>query len=137
MRKCFTPAIRRVATLSMLVFAASAAAHHSGAMFDDRKSLTLNGSVKAFQWTSPHCWIELLAVGPGSSEAVEWSIEMGAPSQLYRGGLRPRSLKVGERLTVVIHPIRDGTHGGQFVSAIRADGKPLGRRASPPGGPRP
>ena len=103
-------------------------AHHSGAIFDDEKSTTLAGTVKAFQWTNPHCWIQVLVPAEGGS--VEWSVEMGSPSQLYRGGLRPGSLKPGDRITVVVHPMRDGTKGGLFVSAIGPDGKALGTAPS-------
>jgi hypothetical protein len=103
-------------------------AHHSGAIFDDGKSTTLTGTVKAFQWTNPHCWIQVLVPGEGGS--IEWSVEMGSPSQLYRGGLRPGSLKPGDRITVVVHPMRDGSNGGLFVSAVGPDGNALGSPAA-------
>jgi hypothetical protein len=107
-----------------LVVTLNAEAHHSGAMFDDKSSMTVAGTVKAFQWTNPHCWIQVLV--PDQPDHAEWSIEMGSPSQLFRGGWRPGSLKVGDKIVVVIHPMRDGTRGGLFVSARRVDGKPIG-----------
>jgi hypothetical protein len=101
-----------------------AAAHHSGAMFNEDETVTLTGTVKAFQWTNPHCWIQVLA--PGKNGDVEWSVEMGAPVELFRGGWRPATLKAGDRITVVIHPLRDNTvKGGLYVSATRADGNPI------------
>lgn len=114
--------------IAALLGATTAAAHHSGAMFDPDKSLTLQGIVTDFQWTNPHCWIEL-AVPAADGATVAWSVEMGAPMQLYQGGWKRSMLKPGDRIEVVIHPMRDGTHGGLFVSAAAADGKPLG--ASP------
>ena len=110
--------------LPLMLFALQAVAHHSGAMFDDGKSMTLVGTVKSFQWTNPHCWIQVLV--PGKSGSVEWSVEMGSPSLLYRAGWKPRTLQGGEKVAVVIHPMRDGTTGGLYVSATDADGKPLG-----------
>ena len=104
--------------------------HHSGAMFDDQKLLTLNGTVKAFQWSNPHCWIQVQVAGPEGP--VEWSVEMGSPSLLLRGGWKPRTLKVGDTIVVVVHPMRDGTHGGLYVSATRGDDTPI--VASAPGG---
>jgi hypothetical protein len=92
-------------------------------MFDDQKSLTLTGTVKEFQWTNPHCWIQLQVAENGKT--VEWSVELGAPFEVFRTGLRPNSLKAGDRITVVIHPIRDGKRGGLYVSATGPDGKPL------------
>jgi hypothetical protein len=101
-------------------------AHHSGAMFDYDKSITLAGTVKQFQWTNPHCWIELSATGEKGAE--DWSVEMGAPLQLYQGGWKPGTLKPGDEIKVVVRPPRDGTtKAGLFVSATRADGSVLGK----------
>jgi hypothetical protein len=101
-----------------LLFALPVAAHHSGAMFDDAKSMTLTGTVKAFQWTNPHCWIQVAV--PGETGTVEWSVEMGAPIELFRGGWKPGTLKAGDRITVTIHPMRNGVPGGLYVSATLA-----------------
>jgi hypothetical protein len=109
-----------------LLFTLQGLAHHSGAMFDDKESTTLTGTVKRFQWTNPHCWIQVLV--PGEQGPIEWSVEMGSPAQLFRGGWKQGTLKAGDKITVVIHPTRDGTKGGLFVSAIGADGKPIGAR---------
>src|SRR5689334_9316965 len=115
--------------LAVLVAASlPAAAHHSGAMFDDKASVTLTGTVKEFQWTNPHCWIQVLVPdSQGGGAGAEWSVEMGAPFELFRSGLRPRTLKAGDKITVVVHPMRDGTRAGLFVSAIGPDGKPFGK----------
>jgi len=105
--------------------AAPLRAHHSGAMFDYEKSVTLVGTVKQFQWTNPHCWIELSV--PGEKGTEDWSVEMGAPLQLYQGGWKPGTLKPGDEIKVVVRPTRDGTKAGLFVSATRADGTVLGK----------
>jgi hypothetical protein len=100
-------------------------AHHSSAMFDQQQSVTLNGTVKQFQWSNPHCWIQVIVndkTGP-----VEWSVEMGSPSQLFRSGWRPTILHAGEAIVVVVHPMRDGSKGGQFLSATHPDGTPIER----------
>jgi len=109
-------------------------AHHSAAMFDEQKSVTLQGTVKIFQWTNPHCWIQLLV--SGQLEPVEWSVEMGSPSQLHNKGWKPRTLKAGDKIIVVIHPLRDGTSGGVFVSATDVAGSPLVTPASADVGPQ-
>jgi hypothetical protein len=113
---------------ALLLTALPALAHHSGSMFDDKKSITLNGTVKAFQWTNPHCFIQMLVPGTDGT-ATEWSVEMGAPFEVIRTGFRPKSLQPGDKITVVIHPMRDGGRGGLFVSAVTADGKQLGKPA--------
>jgi hypothetical protein len=121
-----------------LLIAASAAAHHSPAMFDASKSVTLAGTVKEFQWMSPHCWIQLLVPDAAHPEAapVEWGIEMDNPLGLSRHGWKASSIKPGDRLVVVARPLRDGSAGGQVVSVTMADGTPIGD-GSPAPPPRP
>ena len=113
------------ALLSMVLFALPTAAHHSSAMFDDRSTVKITGTVKAVQWTNPHCWIQLLV--PGAEHEVEWSVEMASPGELFRNGWRPRTLRPGDKVTVTIYPIRDGSPAGQFVSAVTPEGRTLGK----------
>jgi hypothetical protein len=104
-------------------------AHHSGAMWDASKTITLSGTVKEFQWTNPHCWIQLMVPVPGANTGAveEWSIEMASPIQVLQGGWKPGTLKVGDKIQVTVHPARDGHHAGNFISAVAADGTPLGK----------
>jgi uncharacterized protein DUF6152 len=100
-------------------------AHHSFAMFDQEKVITLQGTVKEFQWTNPHSWIQVLV--PGEADKVtEWSVEMGGPGGLARKGWKPRTLKQGDKVTIVIHPLRDGGPGGSFVSVVLPSGQTMG-----------
>lgn len=108
---------------------AMAGAHHSFAMFDMQKDLTLNGTVKSFQWQSPHTWLQV-QVADSAGRNVEWSLEMGAPGVLYRNGWRQKAVKPGDKVTVVVHPLRDGRPGGSVVSAILADGSHVGQNSS-------
>jgi hypothetical protein len=116
---------RPVLMLAALLASSAACGHHSVAMFDSTRQLTLSGTVREFQWGSPHCYIQLL-VSAGTPEPQEWSLEMGAPMYLYRLGWRPSTLKAGDRISVKITPLRDGTHGGLVVRATAADGRQLG-----------
>jgi hypothetical protein len=114
-----------VLVLASLLCTAPVAAHHSGALYNSDESKTLVGTVKEFQWTNPHCWIQLSVTGATGVE--EWSIEMGAPLQLYQGGWRPGTLKIGDEITVLVHPAHDAAlKGGLFVSATRASGETIG-----------
>lgn len=117
--------------IGAVLVASSALAHHSRAMFDSSKQVTLVGTVKEFQWTNPHCWIQVLVPDPDHPEAapVEWGVEMGAPVELMRKGWKPGSLNPGDKITVVINPLRDGQHAGLVVSVTGPDGKILGRPA--------
>ena len=104
-------------------FSPPLSAHHSYAMFDSTRQLTLGGNVREFQWTNPHCFLQILVQRSGATQ--EWSIQMDNPQALYRKGWRPGSVKAGDKLTVVIHPTRDGSHSGRYVSGIGPDGKAL------------
>ena len=133
MRRTSTAARRISFGLSALLAAGLASAHHSAAMFDAGKEITLTGTVKEFQWMSPHCWIQLLVPDEAHPDAapVEWGIEMDNPTGLARHGWKPGSLKPGDGVIVVAHPLRDGTSGAQVVS-VSKDGKPIGKSADPP-----
>jgi Family of unknown function (DUF6152) len=118
--------LRRLAGALACLLAASSApllAHHSAAMFDDQKTVTLAGTLKQFQWSNPHCWLQVVVADAAGD--TEWSVEMGSPSILYRGGWKPTTLHAGDKLVVVIHPMRDGSKGGLFVSAAHQDGSPI------------
>ena len=107
--------------------AVPALAHHSFAMFDANATTNLEGTVKEFQWTNPHAWIMLNVSKDGAEQ--QWAIEMGGPAGLARQGWRPKTLTPGMPIKVTIHPLRDGTSGGQFISATLPDGTKFGAGA--------
>jgi hypothetical protein len=114
------------AALVAVVPAGQAQAHHSFAMFDQTKEVTVTGTVRQFQWTNPHSYIQLIAKDSSGKE-VEWSMEMGAPMYLYARGWRPSTLKVGMVLSIKINPLRNGKPGGVVVDVTTPDGKPIGK----------
>lgn len=99
-------------------------AHHSAAMFDESQQMELHGTVREFQYTNPHSWIQLV-VTDQTGAATEWSIQLGAPAGLFRMGWKPHVLKPGDKITVVLHPMKDRTNAGEFISASRDDGQPI------------
>ena len=106
-----------------LVAAVPALAHHSFAMFDQTKVMTLDGTVHEFQWTNPHSFIELDVTTGGRTQ--RWSIELNSPNNLTRQGWRRTSLKAGERISVRIAPLRNGHPGGLFLDLRKPDGRVL------------
>jgi len=122
----------------LMVCAVPALAHHSFAMFDAAKSVILEGAVKEFQWTNPHAWI-MLNVANQQGQTEQWAIELNGPSALVRDGWKPKTLTPGMNVSVTIHPLRDGTSGGQFVTVTLPDGTKMGRGgiAPPEGGTPP
>ena len=107
-----------------------AQAHHSPVMFDQTRQVTLTGTVREFQWTNPHSYIQLV-VRNDEGQNEEWSLEMGASVYLYNLGWRPSSVKAGDTLTVTFAPLRKGGQGGLLLKAVTSDGKPVGRTADP------
>jgi len=101
-----------------------AAAHHSFAAFDRERDVILSGTVKEFQWTNPHAWIQVLVLDGG--EQREWSIEAGSPNMMSRQGWKSRTLKPGDKIALVMHPISSGALIGSLVSVTLADGTVLG-----------
>ncbi|HMI97760.1 MAG TPA: DUF6152 family protein [Micropepsaceae bacterium] len=110
------------------IFAALAAypamAHHSDAMFASDKELVLNGTVKQFQYTNPHSWIQLV-VPAAAGAPVEWSIETGAPIVLLRAGIKPTALQPGDKVSLRVHPLKDGGAGGSLIEVTKEDGSTL------------
>jgi hypothetical protein len=95
-------------------------AHHSFAMYDTNRTVTLKGAVKAVQWTNPHVvvWVEAAATG-GAPQT--WTVEATSPGNLGRIGWTRKSLKAGDRVEVEIAPLRDGGRGGSLRKARLVD----------------
>jgi len=98
-----------------------AAAHHSFAVYDATKMLTVNGTVKTFQWTNPHSVIWVMVQPPGGGAAEEWSFETTSPGVLTRSGWTRHSINPGDKVTIEYHPLRDGSHGGGLNSVTLTD----------------
>ena len=99
----------------------AATAHHSAAMFDHAKTITLHGTVKNFQFTNPHSWLIVIVTG-ADGNPVEWGFEAEGPSTLLHAGILPKSFRAGDKVTVTANPMRDGRPAGALISVVTADG---------------
>jgi len=127
------PAVVAGAAAAALLGAGVASAHHSTAMFDMRKDLTLDGTIKDFQWTNPHTWI--VFVVPNQQGGMdEYGIEGMSPNYLVRNGWTKNTLKPGDKVQLTIHPLKDGRKGGFNVSVKFPDGKVMYNLPHGPGG---
>jgi hypothetical protein len=111
-----------VVAAGLFLTATGASAHHSFSMFDGQTERSLTGVVKDFQYTNPHSFVQL-DVRTKSGNILEWSIEMSAPGALTKAGIVRDTFKIGDQVDVRIHPLRDGTAGGSFISASLPNGK--------------
>ncbi len=110
-----------LATLAVLACALPAAAHHSTAMFDFSKTVTVTGTIKSFQWTNPHTWTVVNVTGDRKT-AGEYGLEGMSPNYLSRNGWTKRTLNTGDKVTLQVHPLKDGRKGGFMVSVKLPDG---------------
>ena len=116
--------VRILATL-LLGVCLPALAHHSFAMFDQKKQVTLKGTVRQFQWTNPHAFIHV-QVPDNAGGSDLWQVELNSPNNLKRQGWKSSTLKVGDVVTVILNPLKDGSKGGLFVTITLPDGSVLG-----------
>ena len=108
--------------LALGAMAVPAMAHHSGAMFDSKKEVTLTGVVKEFQYTNPHSWL-LVDVTAPDGKVTTWGFEAEGPSTLMRAGIRISDFTPGTPLTITGHPMRDGRPAATWIKATRATDK--------------
>ena len=113
-------------TAALTALAAPAVAHHSGAGFDQTKVVEITGTIKEFQFKNPHTWIQVDVDDPAKGK-VEWSVEWGSPNQLGRQGYRPTTFPPGEKVSIRLNPMHNGSPAGGFVGAKLADGKVIGK----------
>ena len=97
-------------------------AHHSATMFEEKKTITVEGVVKEFQYSNPHSWL-LVDVTDKNGKVTTWGFEAEGPSTLQRAGIRPSEFPVGTKLTITGRPMKDGRPAAIWESAVRADGK--------------
>jgi len=133
MSKAF--ALGAVGLATLCLAAGPALAHHSFAMFDRSKQISISGTVKDFQYTNPHSWIIVLVPGP-DGQPVEWGFESEGPSTLLQNGVKRSSLQPGDKVTATAYPMRDGRPAGSLISITKADGTVLSfhGKGPPPAG---
>jgi hypothetical protein len=120
--------MRRTDLLIVIALAASvpAAAHHAPAIFDQTKTITVDGTVTQFVWANPHSWIHMDVVAD-NGEVQDWVIEMNPPTYLIKEGWKSTTLKAGDHISVVANPLRTGEpSSGKFIAVTLPDGRVLG-----------
>ena len=108
-------------------------AHHSTAAFDTSRVVKIEGTITQFRWINPHASIKIDGVTEGDDADGVWTVEMTAPNILINQGWTRTALKVGDKVTMFVNPLRnqvvlnDGSTGSLYVGVILADGQELGR----------
>jgi hypothetical protein len=113
-----------VAASMAIMVAQPAHAHHSFAMFDNDHQIKISGTVTKFDWQNPHIYIFATATEAGK-EAKAWTIEGASPGILNRVGWKFNIVKVGDKVTMIIAPLRSGEPGGLLKEITLPDGRVL------------
>jgi hypothetical protein len=117
--------------IATTILAIQADAHHSFAMFDHEKMITVTGTLKEFEYTNPHCWLHVSAVDSATGRTVDWAFEMGSVGQVAADGWKADTIKPGDKITVEAHPMKDGSRGGQYQAAKLGDGRSFKQSTNP------
>ena len=115
--------------LFVVLAAVPVLAHHGGAGYD-AKTIVLTGTVKQFQFTNPHSWIQV-DVKDQTGKVVEWSVEWGSPNSLSREGVHPSTFPAGAKGSFKVHPVKTGAPIASFVGAKFEDGTTVGKFDTP------
>lgn len=107
----------------VVIAAGAASAHHSAAMFDRTKVVTVDGVVKEYLFQEPHSWISIMVADPAGGPAVRWDLEGGSVSRMRDAGFTPDNLKAGDKVKARAFPLRDGRHGGALIDITFPDGR--------------
>ena len=111
-----------VSSLIVLLLALPAAAHHSFAMFDRDKTVEMHGTVKGFQWTNPHSFLDVYVDDPAGAPPVLWTLEFGAVHNLANQGWKPRTVVPGDKVLLTLHPAKNGGSYGQALTVTLPNG---------------
>ena len=123
-----------VVVAAALGSAQSAAAHHSYAMFDGTRTLTVEGTIAKLEWTNPHVFVWVYVPSPASDSGFElFAFENGSPNVLARSGWSKATFSEGEKVKIEYWPLADGRPGGHYKQATRADGSVLKGAGGPRG----
>jgi hypothetical protein len=110
--------------LAFLLTSAAAFAHHSSVMFDRAKEVTLKATVKQFYFVNPHVSITV-TVPDDKGAPTDWAFEAASVEGMVRSGWKKHTVKPGDSITIIGHPLRNGEHGAQLLRVILADGTSL------------
>jgi len=118
--------MKTIVAVVLLWAANSVSAHHSYAMFDGSRTLSVSGTVAKLEWMNPHVFVWLYVPNPKAKEGYDlYVFENGSPNVLARLGWTRTSLTPGDKIVVEYWPLKDGRNGGHFTKTVYSDGRVL------------
>ena len=119
-----------IAVVCLLAVSSPLFAHHGYAAYDTDRKVTLKGTVTRWIWSNPHCMVQL-DVSDDSGHVVRWITETENPTTMTRNGWTDKSIKVGEEVTVIALPVKNGNPAGRIVEVVLSNGERLPGRVNP------
>jgi len=110
--------------LAVSIFSSPVVAHYGGAAYDADKRVTVKGTVTDWLWSNPHCILQLDATDDGG-QVVHWVTETENPSTMIRSGWTKDAFKVGDEISVILVPPKNGGRVGRIVEVTLPDGRKL------------
>ena len=110
--------------VALFTMGATLAAHHSAVQFDFTKAVPITGVVKKFEAINPHMRLILHVSDAKGERDIEF--EGHSTNNMYRSGYRDKMIQIGDRITVNVAPLKDGSEGGYVTSAVTAKGVRFG-----------
>lgn len=97
-------------------------AHHSHNAYEVTKWATLEGTVSEIHLVVPHSWV-YIEVKNEKGESALWALEAAGPNAIMGNGVKKEDVRVGDRIKVRCHVLRDGTNGCLlgFVTPMHGD----------------
>lgn len=123
-RKRFAKKLLTATTAALAIYATSALqvhAHHSHAMFDDAREITVSGTVRGVSYANPHVYLSVEAAD-ADGETGRWSIEMSHIGNMIERGVRPDTINVGDEIVISMNPLRSGQRGGNYTRIVSING---------------
>ena len=118
-----------IAALGVLLISVPLAAHHGAAALDTGKEITLKGSVTEWIWSNPHCFLQFDAKDE-TGTVRNWAVETQNPTTMTQRGFSRTLFKVGDEVTVILEPVKNGQPIGRMLTIVLANGQKL--VAAPP-----
>ena len=110
--------------VSVVVVPAPLVAHHGTASFDTSKDLTLKGTVTEWIWANPHCFLKFDAMDD-TGAMRNWAVEVSNPTDMTKRGWARSSFKIGDMVTVILQPVKNGAPIGRLKTVALPDGSTL------------
>jgi hypothetical protein len=111
------------ALVSGVLFMAPLGAHHSFAPYEPAVQIKLSGVVTGFKWGNPHVYLELDGADAKTGQTRHWLVECASTSILNRAGWRFNLIKPGDKVTVIVSPLRNGEPAALLKQIVLADGR--------------